>query len=296
MLQRCGDLARAGRRGREAGARPYSQTGPNHCTMAASIVETPSHRSCCLCPPMLPPITSSTAIVVGGCACHPLERLAACGCNWVRSPLPLPSFRWALESPLFPAMYHTLCPRLSYPIALFAPTAHGRSRHIMQTGSNWSLANKYKPRTSSRTRDGLMWSNGGSRRGTYLDMIVSSTKKTLKGKRKGERTFVKGYHNGILPNSRTLKGQDGPAASFKIFQTFFYPFFTILVKTGKKAPKICLNVKGRNACVSRSTFYPSFYCTCLSGCADELKRYFVLMFHQPIAHCTPGFSTYQESL
>ena len=41
----------------------------------------------------------------------------------------------------------------------------------MHIAPNWSLANKCKPPTGPWSNGGPTWPNGGTRSGTYVDMI-----------------------------------------------------------------------------------------------------------------------------
>ena len=52
-LQRWRGLAQVGRR-RRGGAHPHSQIGPQHCTIAALVVQTLCHHPCCPCPALVP--------------------------------------------------------------------------------------------------------------------------------------------------------------------------------------------------------------------------------------------------
>ena len=133
-LQKCSDLALAGRRGRGGGGGrvPIVKIGPNHHTTVAFVVETPSHCPCCTCPTHVPhvsPLQPLLSLVV--VLAVPLNiLLLAVAIGSFRS-APPPLFLGLLESPLFLGIRCTLRPRLSSAIGSLAPTTCGKSRHIM---------------------------------------------------------------------------------------------------------------------------------------------------------------------
>lgn len=67
----------------------------------------------------------------------------------------------------------------------------------MQTAPDYSLTNKYKPRTSPWTNDSPTWSNGGARSGTYLGMIGEKYKKDVEQEGEEARVRFKKGKNGF---------------------------------------------------------------------------------------------------